>query len=156
MPSRVGYLLASLLALGTSACSYDWGSVQPFYERDGSSVDGGGVVADPRQVVLPGFSCNPVSDVGCTSTSCFGLVASDASIASLTCRSSFGSSGQGQHCDGAENCVPGFVCWVSPGDPGTSTCEEPCFDDRDCRSSHCDTTGAYAAPYGRSTLYRCL
>ncbi len=147
-------LVPLALVLVLAGCSYDWGSVQPFFERDASAD--GFVAADPRHTILPGFSCNPVSMDGCTSSYCLGQIDADQTFSTLTCFGSFGSGSQGTHCDGASNCVPGYLCWEAPGDPTTSTCEAPCFSNGDCRSGRCDTTGTYAVTYGRSTLYRCL
>jgi hypothetical protein len=144
-------LLATLLV----GCSYDWASVQAYTDRDGSTD--GFASADPRQTVLPGTSCNPVSMRGCADTNyCLGMVESDGTFSSLTCHGSFGSGSQGTFCDGAINCVPGFICWTDPSDATQTTCQEPCFSNEDCASGACDTTGRYAIRFGTSMLYRCL
>jgi hypothetical protein len=142
------------LALSLGACSYDWASVQPIGARDASTDSP--ATFDPRHTVLPPWSCNPVSMDGCASGNyCLGKIEQSQTFSSLTCHASFGSGTQGVFCDGASNCVPGFLCWTSPTDATTHTCERPCFSDEDCGGGHCDTTGAYASPYGRATLYRC-
>jgi hypothetical protein len=155
-PSRSAPPSARLLfVLALVGCSYDWGSVQPFYLRDASAD--GPAAADPRHTILPGTSCNPISTDGCADSNyCLGMIEADGSFSSLTCRGSFGSGSQGSFCDGASNCVPGFLCWTNPDDSAETTCEAPCFDSSDCQSGLCDTTGPYRIPFGRATLYRCL
>ena len=144
-----------VLALLLVGCSFDWDSVHPFYERDASAD--GFAAADPRHTILPGASCNPVSMDGCADSNyCLGMIEIDGTFSSLTCRGSFGSGSQGAFCDGAVNCVPGFICWTDPFDSSSSTCEEPCFSNEDCTSGVCDTTGDYAIRYGTAMLYRCL
>lgn len=146
----------SLLVLALAGCSYDWQSVTAYTQRD---ADTDGVVAvDPRHTILPGFSCNPVSMDGCASGNyCLGKIELDQRFSSLSCHGAFGSGSQGTYCDGASNCVPGFLCWTDPADStgASHTCEVPCFADSDCTSGHCDTAGRYAVTYGRATLYRC-
>lgn len=142
-----------VVVLALAGCSYDWGSVDPYYLRDASAD--GVVTPDPRHTILPGFSCNPVSGDGCDATYCLGMVESDQTFSTLSCFPALGSGTQGTHCDGATNCVPGYICWTDPTST-QSTCEEPCFSDSDCRIGHCQTTGSYTAPYARSTLHRCI
>lgn len=157
MRARSSVLAGLAIVLSLASCSFDWEGVQPSYLQDASAD--GVVTPDPHHTILPGFSCNPVSMDGCASSNyCLGMIELDQSFSSLTCRGSFGSGSQGTHCDGASNCVPGFLCWTDPADASGSTqsCEAPCFVDADCSSGHCDTTGRYALPYGRATLYRCL
>jgi hypothetical protein len=146
---------AALLVLALAGCSYDWDSVQPYYERDASTD--GVVSADPRHVVLPGTSCNPISTDGCADSNyCFGMIEVDQTISSLTCYSHTGSSARGGFCEGPENCTPELLCWTNPNDASDSTCEEPCFSDEDCSSGTCDVAGGYRVTYGRATMYRCL
>jgi hypothetical protein len=147
---------APVVLLLAAGCSYDWGSVAAYTDRDASTD--GMVTVDPRHTILPGFTCNPVSMDRCTDHNyCLGMVELDQTFSALTCYGAFGSGSQGTYCDGAMNCVPGFLCWTDPADGtgATHTCEIPCFSDADCTSGHCDTTGRYALTYGRATLYRC-
>lgn len=155
---RTMRFVIAVVALLGSACSYDWGSVQPL----GSSNDAGnGQDApsgpDPRQVIPVGFSCNPVSTVGCAEgLACVANIDATPAITTLTCRRSVGSTNQGQFCQDESFCTTGLVCWTSPTDTSSRTCERPCFDDRDCGGGHCDVGGSYQVPYSRITLYRCL
>jgi hypothetical protein len=145
----------ALIALVLGGYSYDFDSLHPSNGQD-ASVDGGGSF-DPRQTVLPGATCNPVSGRGCGSSNyCLGRIESSGMFSSLTCHASFGMRSLGEPCSLATDCAPGFVCWVDPAFAGSSTCEQPCFDDSDCSGGLCETGGRYAIPYGRATLYRCL
>jgi hypothetical protein len=141
----------ALAALALAGCSYDWGSLSALYD--------GSVPQDPHNVVLPGLSCNPVSNSPCGDSSyCLALVQSDQSLSRASCRGSFGSGSSGTYCGDETFCVPGFTCWTDPTDPtGTHrTCEEPCFADADCTPGHtCLTTGAYRVTYGSAAMYRC-
>jgi len=143
------------LCLLLAGCSYDWNSVQPSTQRDASADVTSSF--DPRHTILPGTSCNPVSADGCNGGNyCLGQIESNGAFSSLTCHSSFGSSAQGQFCASASNCVTGLICWTHPDGSAQRTCEEPCFADADCASGFCLTSGTFAIPFGRVTLFRCL
>ena len=148
---------AAVIALVLASCSYDWNSVNTYYQRDASSD--GPLPGDPHHVILAGFACNPVSGDGCTDpSSCLGRIESNQTIGRLVCRPAPGSTGRGSYCGDESFCVSGHVCWTDPSDPGGThrTCERPCFIDTDCDTGgHCDTSGAYAVHYDRATLYRC-
>jgi Cys-rich repeat protein len=144
-----------VLALLASGCSFDWDGVAPYYLRDASTD--GVFTPDPRHTLLTGFSCNPVSNDGCTGTTCQGDVGADQSFSMLSCFPLRGSANQHGYCADHTFCAGQFVCWADPDDASATTCERPCFSDADCGAGEvCDTAGRYAVPYSRATLYRCI
>jgi hypothetical protein len=149
-----------IAALALASCSYGFGDLHPYYE-DASTPADAPPSSDPRTRLDPSWTCNPVSDLGCSagSTYCLGDIESNVRVTNLLCRGGFGSGSYGTFCADLSFCVAGFLCWTDPAVPGATdgTCAEPCFDSTDCTPGYrCETESSYRASFAGATLFRCV
>jgi len=148
---------AALAALFVGGCAYDFDSIC----RQGEVCDPVSIEPPPTrepnvgQVPGCGIYSGTCGDEG-SSTACSFRVTGNAVDAPPECRSSSGSTNEGNVCESASFCSLGLSCW-RPSAEATATCVDLCQTVADCRgvSRTCDRSTPITTLDG-VPIYRCV